>query len=89
VNQQLNLSLPEQAGYTTIAGFLMDRAGRVLNIGDEVDHEAGVFRVEKVHGRRILRILFIPIRNHTSPPQGVLGYLLAASSWGLMYGLYR
>jgi CBS domain containing-hemolysin-like protein len=89
VNQQLNLSLPEQAGYTTIAGFLMDRAGRVLNIGDEVDHEAGVFRVEKVHGRRILRILFIPIRNHTSPPQGMLGYLLAASSWGLMYGLYR
>src|SRR6185503_1133301 len=59
-NQQLGLSLPERDGYTTIAGFLMSRAGRVLDVGDEVDHESGTFHIEKVDGRRILRVRFQP-----------------------------
>jgi CBS domain containing-hemolysin-like protein len=60
VNQQLNLSLPEREGYTTIAGFLMALAGRILCTGDQVNHESGTFQVEKVDGRRILRIRFQP-----------------------------
>ena len=59
-NQQLDLSLPERDGYTTIAGFLMSRAGRVLKTGEEVQHESGVFRVEKVEGRRVTRVRFLP-----------------------------
>jgi len=54
------LSLPERDGYTTIAGFLMTKAGRILNVGDEIDHESGTFRVEKVDGRRILCVRFQP-----------------------------
>jgi CBS domain containing-hemolysin-like protein len=45
-NQQLDLSLPERDAYTTIAGFLMSEAGRILNVGDEVKYNGGVFRVE-------------------------------------------
>ena len=60
-NQQLNLALPERDGYTTVAGFLMAEAGRVLNVGDEVTHESGTFHVEKVDGRRILRVRFSPV----------------------------
>ena len=59
-NQQLDLSVPERDGYTTIAGFLMAEAGRVLDVGDEVRHESGTFHVEKVDGRRILRVRFSP-----------------------------
>ena len=59
-NQQLDLSIPEREGYTTIAGFLMAKAGTLLKTGDDVKHESGVFRVEKVHGRRIQVVRFVP-----------------------------
>jgi CBS domain containing-hemolysin-like protein len=57
-NQQLDLAIPEREGYTTIAGFLMAKAGRVLQPGDEIQHETGVFRVEHVNGRQIERVRF-------------------------------
>lgn len=59
-NQFLELDLPEDAGYTTIAGFLMDRAGRVLQGADKVEHESGIFEIERVDKRRITRVRFIP-----------------------------
>jgi magnesium and cobalt exporter, CNNM family len=59
-NQYLKLDIPEDDGYTTIAGFLMDRAGRMLHRGDTVDHERGVFEIERVEKRRITRIRLIP-----------------------------
>lgn len=59
-NQQLDLSIPEREGYTTIAGFLMAKAGTLLKTGDNVKHDTGVFRVEKVQGRRIHSVRFVP-----------------------------
>ena len=59
-NQYLQLNLPEDSGYNTIAGFLMDRAGRLLQRGDKVDHERGVFEIERVERRRITRVRLIP-----------------------------
>jgi CBS domain containing-hemolysin-like protein len=59
-NQYLKLDIPEDSGYTTIAGFLMDRAGRILQRGDTVDHEGGVFEIERVERRRITRVRLIP-----------------------------
>ncbi len=59
-NQYLKLDIPEDGGYTTIAGFLMDRAGRILHRGDKVDHERGVFEIERVEKRRITRVRLIP-----------------------------
>ncbi len=59
-NQYLKLNLPEDGGYTTIAGFLMDRAGRLLQRGDKVEHERGVFEIERVEHRRITRVRLIP-----------------------------
>lgn len=71
-NQQLDLSLPERDGYTTIAGFLMAEAGRVLNMGDEVRHESGIFHIEKVDGRRILRVRFLPNQKTTHQSEHAL-----------------
>lgn len=59
-NRQLGLKLPEDGSYTTVAGFLMARAGRVLELGDSVEHDTGVFTVERVDNRRIIRIRFVP-----------------------------
>lgn len=59
-NQHLGLDLREDEGYTTIAGFLMARAGRVLNENDSVEYDGGVFRVERVEKMRIRRVRFTP-----------------------------
>lgn len=59
-NKRLGLELPEDGSYTTIAGFLMARAGRVLKLGERVEEPAGVFQVERVDKRRISRIRFVP-----------------------------
>ena len=59
-NQYLKLDIPEDNGYTTIAGFLLDRAGRLLQRGDTVDHERGLFEIERVERRRIIRVRLIP-----------------------------
>jgi CBS domain containing-hemolysin-like protein len=45
-NQQLSLSIPERNGYTTIAGFLMAHAGKILHEGDRVVHDSGTFRID-------------------------------------------
>jgi len=74
-NQQLSLSIPERDGYTTIAGFLMAQAGKVLNEGDEVYHDSGTFHVDKVVCRRILRIRFQPRKSHVDPSHLVIPLL--------------
>jgi len=52
----------------------MTTAGRMLNVGDEVEHESGTFRVEKVDGRRILRVRLQPRQLHALIPLfGVVG----------------
>lgn len=58
-NRQLGLNLRESDGYTTIAGFLMARAGRVLSTGDRVKDDAGLFIIERVDNRSIKRIRFV------------------------------
>jgi magnesium and cobalt exporter, CNNM family len=67
-NRRFNLKLPEEAGYTTMAGFLLARAGRILRPGEEVEHEGGRFLVEQVEGRRIRRIRYTPPPPPTEAP---------------------
>lgn len=55
-NRRFDLHLPEEAGYTTLAGFLLSKAGRLLRQGESVEHEGARFMVERVDRRRIRRI---------------------------------
>ena len=48
VNRNLGLDLPGDDRYTTIAGFLMARSGRILESGDKIEHSSGVFEIESV-----------------------------------------
>jgi CBS domain containing-hemolysin-like protein len=59
-NRRFDLALPEEAGYTTLAGFLLARAGRILLPGETVEHDGALFLVEQVEGRRIRRIRYTP-----------------------------
>lgn len=59
-NRQLNLNLPEEGGYTTLAGFLLAQSGRLLQEGETVEYENMTFKVERVEKRRIRRIRFSP-----------------------------
>ena len=63
-NQRLGLELPDDGSYTTIAGFLLARAGRLLNPGDKVEDTAGTFQIERVDKRRISRIRFVPAKGN-------------------------
>jgi CBS domain containing-hemolysin-like protein len=55
-----NLHLPEDGGYTTLAGFLLARAGRILQQGETVEYEGARFTIERVDRHRIRRIRFKP-----------------------------
>jgi CBS domain containing-hemolysin-like protein len=56
LNRQLKLSLPVSESYTTIAGFLMSEAGKVLETGARVKFNGQTFEIEEVDRRRILKV---------------------------------
>jgi len=56
LNRRLKLAVPESEGYTTVGGFLMTEAGRVLKPGEVVQHDGLVFKVERVEKRRVMRV---------------------------------
>jgi CBS domain containing-hemolysin-like protein len=60
LQERAGVSVPEDGPYETVAGWLMSELGRVAKVGDTVEVEAGVFRVERMDGRRIDRIRFTP-----------------------------
>jgi CBS domain containing-hemolysin-like protein len=61
-NRRLELELPEEGGYTTLAGFLMAQAGKLLQVGDVVEYEGKHFVVERLDRRRIRRVrLTLPV----------------------------
>jgi CBS domain containing-hemolysin-like protein len=58
--EKLAIEVPVDGSYETIAGFIMSQIGRVAVVGDEVPIESGLLRVERMEGRRVDRIRFIP-----------------------------
>ncbi|HEX8117287.1 MAG TPA: hemolysin family protein [Pyrinomonadaceae bacterium] len=67
-NRHFPLGLPEDGHYTTVAGFLLARSGRLLKPGDTVEHEGATFRVERVERRRLRWVRLTP-----APPDGADG----------------
>jgi CBS domain containing-hemolysin-like protein len=59
-NRRFGLDLPEDGRYTTLAGFLMDKAARLLEADDEVEHEGALFKVERMDRRRIRWVRYRP-----------------------------
>ncbi|MGB7922420.1 MAG: hemolysin family protein [Pyrinomonadaceae bacterium] len=68
VNRRFNLRLPEDGGYTTLAGFLLAESGRLLRQGETIRYEEMNFTVERVDRRRIRRVRFTPAVNDNQSP---------------------
>jgi len=54
INKLLALNLPESDNYHTIAGFMMERAGRLLKRGESVEHNGLKLTVQSTARNRIV-----------------------------------
>ncbi|AJT41375.1 hemolysin family protein [Psychromicrobium lacuslunae] len=54
------LRVPDEASYETVGGFVMAELGRIPETGDAVEVYGGRLEVERMDGRRIDRIRFVP-----------------------------
>jgi len=69
LNERLDLTLPDE-DYTTVAGFVLGRLGRIARVGDEVAVESGRLRVISVKGRRVERLGFAGLAPNETETQG-------------------
>ena len=55
VNEMLGLDLPEGEEFETLAGFVFNRAGRLVEEGERIAYEGISIRIEQVDNTRILK----------------------------------
>ncbi|MXR50367.1 DUF21 domain-containing protein [Halovenus sp. WSH3] len=55
VNEALGVELPEGEEFETIAGFIFNRAGRLVEQGEQIQYDGLDIRVEQVENTRIMR----------------------------------
>jgi len=58
--ERTGVSVPEEGPFETVAGWLMSELGRLPQVSDVVEIEGGVFRIERLDGRRIDRVRYTP-----------------------------
>jgi CBS domain containing-hemolysin-like protein len=58
--ERAGVTVPEEGPYETVAGFIMSELGRIPTVGDTIQIDAGILRVERMDGRRIDRLRFTP-----------------------------
>jgi CBS domain containing-hemolysin-like protein len=58
--REMAIKVPDDGAYETVAGFIMTALGRIPVVGDQVEIEDGLLRVERVDGRRVDRVRFTP-----------------------------
>ena len=54
------IRVPENGDYETVGGFVMAELGRLPVVGDDVAIEEGRLFVQRLDGRRIDRVRFVP-----------------------------
>ena len=68
---RLGLALPEEGDHHTLAGFLLDRFGRLPAAGDSIDWHGWRFEVLDMDGRRIDKVLAVPPPPETEPASDI------------------
>jgi magnesium and cobalt exporter, CNNM family len=58
--ERTGIRVPENGDYETVAGFVMAGLGRLPAVGDEVQIDEGTLVVQRLDGRRIDRLRFVP-----------------------------
>jgi putative hemolysin len=69
INEALNIVLPEGEEFETVAGFIFNRAGRLVEEGEEFVYENVTLRAEEVENTRIqqARVTIDPETSPTDP----------------------
>lgn len=60
LQDRTGVRVPESEDTDTVGGFIADELDRMPEIGDEVQVEGGVMRVERMDGPRVLRLQYLP-----------------------------
>jgi len=55
VNEALDIELPEGEEFETLAGFIFNRAGRLVETGEVIEYDGVEIRVEQVENTRIMK----------------------------------
>ncbi|WP_084361650.1 hemolysin family protein [Herbiconiux solani] len=58
--ERTGLRIPGEGDHETVAGYVIDVLDRLPEAGDEVPVEGGMLRVERLEGRRLARLRFVP-----------------------------
>ncbi|WP_353988312.1 hemolysin family protein [Ruicaihuangia caeni] len=70
LRERAGVVVPEHGAYETVAGFVMSELGRIPDVGDTVELDGGTLRVDRMDGRRIDRIRYIPHADDAADDQG-------------------
>lgn len=65
VNEALGIELPEGEEFETIAGFIFNRAGRLVDPGEEISYDGITINVEQVDNTRITKARIVRDPNAT------------------------
>ena len=58
--REMAIKIPEHGSYETVGGYIMARLGRIPTAGDLIGIDGGSLKVERMDGRRVDRVRFIP-----------------------------
>ncbi|MFB6222661.1 MAG: hemolysin family protein [Haloarcula sp.] len=70
VNEALDLDLPEGEEFETIAGFIFNRAGRLVEEGEIITYDGVEIRVEQVENTRIMKARVVTLESDDAEPAG-------------------
>jgi CBS domain containing-hemolysin-like protein len=60
---EYGLTLPRDAGFETLAGFILAHLQRIPNLGDHFDYEGRRYTVEELEGHRIAKVRIERVTN--------------------------
>ncbi|MFB6117422.1 hemolysin family protein [Halosegnis sp.] len=72
VNERLDLSFPEGEEFETIAGFIFNRAGRLVEEGELIAYDDAEIRVEEVENTRIMKARVTRLADEETPDEGAV-----------------
>ncbi|WP_299266679.1 hemolysin family protein [Halorientalis sp.] len=70
VNEALGIDIPEGEEFETIAGFIFNLAGRLVEEGEEIEYEGVEIRVEQVENTRIMKARVTRIQQDGTEDEG-------------------
>ncbi len=68
VNDKLGIELPEGEEFETIAGFIFNRAGRLVNQGESIEYDGLDIRAENVDNTRIIEVRITGLEAYEPQP---------------------